>query len=708
MSELNWSKKLLSISFLLSGLLAVQLSTAQNLYGYHTSNAQEQEKVEAAFLDAVDYDAYREHLRQITREPHLAGTPANERVADYLVQVMEGAGMNVKRYPYDVYMSLDGGISSVGLVTPTRMPLNQQEDILAEDPFSDSASLLKGWNAYSGSGDVTAEVVYANYGTKEDFEKLAELNIDVTGKIVLARYGRNFRGYKAKFAQQSGAAGLLIFTDPGDSGYTKGLVYPKGVYYNESSIQRGSVLTLDYTGDPLTPFEPALPLEGKQKIKRMNPAEADLHSIPVLPLSYGSATEILSRMQGDVVPQGWQGGLPFTYRLEGGSELKVRMQVDQKRDFVRINNVVGTFKGTTYPDEWIILGCHYDAWAFGATDPNSGTAMLIGLSEALGELSKNGMAPKRSILIAHWDAEEHGVIGSSEWVEQLKDELGAKAVAYLNFDGGVSGKNLGGASSPTLKALMTESAKKIDYPYSDKTLYDQWRGDREEPAIGNLGGGSDHIGFYMHVGVPSLSGGAGGPTLYHTNYDSFHFYETFADPEFKMGGTVEKWAGLMALRMANADVIPYAVSRYAADLKEHVANAVKKVKKIRGDFAGFKKVDSALVELEMNSAKLDEILNGFLALENTAERKIKEINKQMIGLEKSFIDQKGMYYGSWYKSLYASTDPFSGYASWILPGIEYEVSLASIERLIEWDERYAAAITNLSDKIRNLSQYIDN
>ncbi|MDA8686482.1 M28 family peptidase [Robiginitalea sp.] len=708
MSELNWSKKLLSISFLLSGLLAGQLSTAQDIYGYRASNAEEQEKVETEFLNAVDYDAYREHLRQITQEPHLAGTPANERVADYLVRVMEGAGMSVKRYPYDVYMSLDGGTSSVELVTPTRMPLNQQENILEQDPFSDSASLLKGWNAYSGSGDVTAEVVYANYGTKEDFEKLAELNIDITGKIVLARYGGNFRGYKAKFAQQYGAAGLLIFTDPGDSGYAKGLVYPEGVYYNESAIQRGSVLTLDYTGDPLTPFEPALPLEGKQKIKRMNPAEADLHKIPVLPLPYGSASEILSRMQGGVVPAGWQGGLPFTYRLEGGSELKVRLQVDQKRDFVRINNVVGTFRGTTYPDEWIILGCHYDAWAFGATDPNSGTAMLIGLSEALGELSKNGMAPKRSILIAHWDAEEHGVIGSSEWVEQLKDELGAKAVAYLNFDGGVSGKNLGGASSPTLKTLMTESAKKVDYPYSDKTLYDQWRGDREEPAIGNLGGGSDHIGFYMHVGVPSLSGGAGGPTLYHTNYDSFHFYETFADPEFKMGGTVEKWAGLMALRMANADVIPYAVSRYAADLKEHFVNTVKKVKSIKADFNGFEQVDSALVQLEMNSARLDEALVKFLAIENNSDRKIKEINKQLIGLEKSFVDQKGMYYGSWYKSLYASTDPFSGYASWILPGIEYEVSLGSADRLAEWDLRYAAAIEKLANSIRILTQSIND
>lgn len=694
--------------FPLVGLLTVQFVGAQAFSGYSSTSTKEQEQYEAAFLNAVDYQKYKEHLRQITQEPHLAGTPANERVADYLVQVMEGAGMSVKRYPYDVYMSVDGGTSLVELVTPIRTPLNQQEDILEEDPFSDSASLLKGWNAYSGSGDVTAEVVYANYGTKEDFEKLAELNVPVKGKIVIARYGGNFRGYKAKFAQQYGAAGLIIFTDPGDSGYAKGLVYPDGVYYNSSAIQRGSVLTLDYTGDPLTPFEPALPLDGKQKIKRMNPAEADLHNIPVLPLPYASAKEILGKMKGQVVPKGWQGGLPFTYRIEGGEELKVRIMVDQKREYVRINNIVGSFAGSVYPDEWIILGCHYDAWAFGATDPNSGTAMLIALSEALGKLVKDGMPPKRSILIAHWDAEEHGVIGSSEWVEQMKDELGAKGVAYLNFDGGVSGKNLGGASSPTLKEIMTESAKKVNYPYSDKTLYEHWRGEKEQPAIGNLGGGSDHIGFYMHVGVPSLSGGAGGPTLYHTNYDSFHFYETFADPEFKMGGTVEKWAGLMALRMANADVIPYAVTRYAADLKEHFVNAVKKVKSIKADFKSFEKVDSALVQLEMNSERLDEALGKFLAQENNSERKIKEINRQLIGLEKSFIDQKGMYYGSWYKSLYASTDPFSGYASWILPGIEYEVSLGSADRLAEWDLRYAAAIEKLADNIRILTQSIND
>jgi N-acetylated-alpha-linked acidic dipeptidase len=463
---------------------------------------------------------------------------------------------------------------------------------------------------------------------------------------------------------------------------------------------------LDYQGDPLTPFEPALPLDGKKKVQRMDPSEATLHTIPVLPLPYGSAKEIIGNMKGKPVPQEWQGGLPYTYRLEGGEELTVRLYVDQPKEFVRVSNVVGTFKGTEYPDEWIILGCHYDAWAFGATDPNSGTAMLLSLSESIGKLVKSGNGPKRSILIAHWDAEEHGVIGSSEWVEQLKDELGAKAVAYLNFDGGVSGKNFGASSSPTLKNLVSEMAKKVDYPYSEKSLYDQWRGDKEEPTIGNLGGGSDHIGFYMHVGVPSLSGGAGGPTLYHTNYDSFHFYETFVDPEFKMGGTIEQWTGLMTLRMANAELIPYDVERYAVDLKGHFAKTVEKIKGFHAEFEGFDQVDQSIATLEKNTQLLDETLSNALSSGALSKKEIKDINKQLIALEKSFIDEKGMYYGSWFKSLYASTDPFSGYASWILPGLEYEISLKSTDRLEEWDQRYANAISSLANKVLTLAQSI--
>ena len=704
--KLNNSRKKCGYLIALVGLMSTSILSAQDWNGYTPSAMEKQAQTEATFLKSVDFPKFKEHLQKLTEKPHVAGTVANEEVARYMATVMENAGMEVDFYPYDIYMSTSGGRSSVELVTPYRRPLNQQENILDEDRFSSDPTLEKGWNAYSGSGDVTATVVYANYGTKEDFERLAELGIDVKGKIVIARYGRNFRGYKAKFAEQYGAAGLIMYTDPADSGYTKGLVYPEGYTYNESAIQRGSVLTLDYQGDPLTPFEPALPMDGKKKVKRMDPSEAALHTIPVLPLPYGSAAEIIGNMKGKPVPQEWQGGLPYTYRLEGGDELNVRLYVDQPKEFVRVSNVVGTFKGTEYPDEWIILGCHYDAWAFGATDPNSGTAMLLSLSESIGKLVKSGNGPKRSILIAHWDAEEHGVIGSSEWVEQLKDELGAKAVAYLNFDGGVSGKNFGASSSPTLKQLVSEMAKKVDYPYSEKSLYDQWRGDKEEPTIGNLGGGSDHIGFYMHVGVPSLSGGAGGPTLYHTNYDSFHFYETFVDPEFKMGGTIEQWTGLMTLRMANAELIPYDVERYAVDLKGHFAKAVEKIKGFYNEFEGFDQVDQSIVTLEENTKLLDDVLANALSSGALSKKHIKDINRQLIALEKSFIDEKGMYYGSWFKSLYASTDPFSGYASWILPGLEYEISLKSTDRIEEWDQRYAGAISSLADKVLVLAQSI--
>ena len=706
MIKLKNSRKNSRYLIAFAGLMLTSTLSAQDWNGYTPSSMEKQAQTEATFLKTVDFPKYREHLQKLTEKPHVAGTAANEEVAEYMATVMENAGMKVDFYPYDIYMSTSGGSSSVELVTPYRRPLNQQENILDEDRFSSDPTLEKGWNAYSGNGDVTAAVVYANYGTKEDFERLAEMGVDVKGKIVIARYGRNFRGYKAKFAEQYGAAGLIMYTDPADSGYTKGLVYPEGYTYNESAIQRGSVLTLDYQGDPLTPFEPALPLDGKKKVQRMDPSEAALHTIPVLPLPYGSAKEIIGNMKGKPVPQEWQGGLPYTYRLEGGDELTVRLYVDQPKEFVRVSNVVGTFKGTEYPDEWIILGCHYDAWAFGATDPNSGTAMLLSLSESIGKLVKSGNGPKRSILIAHWDAEEHGVIGSSEWVEQLKDELGAKAVAYLNFDGGVSGKNFGASSSPTLKNLVSEMAKKVDYPYSEKSLYDQWRGDKEEPTIGNLGGGSDHIGFYMHVGVPSLSGGAGGPTLYHTNYDSFHFYETFVDPEFKMGGTIEQWTGLMTLRMANAELIPYDVERYAVDLEGHFAKAVEKIKGFHAEFEGFDQVDQSIATLEKNTQLLDEALANALSSGALSKKEIKDINKQLIALEKSFIDEKGMYYGSWFKSLYASTDPFSGYASWILPGLEYEISLKSTDRLEEWDQRYASAISSLANKVLTLAQSI--
>ena len=694
-------------TFVIFALFILQFSVGQH-EGFSESEWESQLKLENIFSETIDNNSFKKHLKKLTERPHVVGSEANEEVIRYIGEVMKKAGLKVTNYPYDVYLPKNPGTSLIEIVTPNRDVLNQKEDIIENDPYTKDPELWKGWNAFSGSGDVTAEVVYANYGRKEDFETLKSLGIDVSGKIVIARYGGNFRGYKAKFAEANGASGLIIYTDPQDSGFTKGLVYPDGPYYNSSTIQRGSLLTTDFTGDPLTPFEPALPLDGKEKIERIDPKNAQLHSIPVSPIGYGEAEKILSQMNGDPVPQSWQGGLPFTYRLQGGSSLTVRLKVDQKIDFVRATNVIGMLKGTDAPDEWIILGCHLDSWGFGATDPSSGTAMLLSLSQTLGKLKDEGYSPKRSILIGHWDAEEHGVIGSTEWVEQMREELNAKGVIYMNFDGAVSGKGFGVSSAPTLKKLLVEASKDVKYPYTDQSLYDFWnKENKNEPPIGNLGGGSDHIAFYMHVGVPSLSGGAGGPNVYHSNYDSFRFYERFVDPEFQMGPMVEHIAGIMALRMANGDIIPYNLNRYASDLEIHFTNAENKINLYNDEFNGFTLSKEAIKSLEQTSDVLTQEIRKYLNTGSFSKKNLSSINKQLIDLEKSFISDKGMYFGSWYRSIYASSDPFSGYAAWILPGLEYEIALKSSDRLYEWDKRYSDAINSLNFKMSELINYLN-
>lgn len=691
------------MKYLVGLLLLISTSSFAQLAGFSGSSSEKQKQAESVFLSQQESERYKNHLKNLTKEPHIATSKANERVRDYMAEVMRKAGFQVEIFPYDIYLPVMPGSASAEIVEPIRIPLNNKEYIHKEDPYSNDPNLYFGYNAYTGTGDVTAEVVYANFGRKEDFEKLQAMGISVKGKIVLARYGGNFRGYKAKYAEAAGAAGLIIFTDPGDSGYSKGLVYPEGPMYNESDIQRGSLLTLDWTGDPLTPFEPALPLDGKRKIVRKKPEEVTgMHNIPVLPLPYGAAKEIFERMKGKPVPAGWQGGLPYTYRFEGGPELKVRVNVSQKREIQRVYDVVGTLPGTELPNEWIIAGAHYDAWGFGATDPNSGTAMLLALSESLGKLSQAGHKPKRTIKIAHWDAEEQGVLGSTEWVEQFRDELDAKGVAYFNADGAVSGKSFGGASSPSLKGLLIESTKVVPYPDSSKSVYEHWLGNRglKEPPLGNLGGGSDHIAFYTHVGIPSWGGGTGGPTIYHSNHDSFSFYERFADPSFKMGPLVEQVFGVMALRLANADVIPYNVARYGTDLRMHFEGLQKLTKaydKSENPFS-FEALIKAADELK----KAGEETEAALKTANDANKK--SINAELLSLERQWIDKQGMPYGSWYRSLYASPDPYSGYASWMLPAFQYEAANKSTANLKMWEQKYLQAISKLKAKMEAITK----
>jgi len=677
--------------------------------GFTEARAAQQLVCESRFLDLPRSDSFREHLRTITANPHPAGSEAQQRVGEYLAGAMERAGLEVERHPYDVYLPELTDDVEVHIVTPVSMQLSNREPALPEDRFSGHPDLLNGWNAYSGSGDVTAEVVYANFGRREDYLALDSMGVSVAGKVVIARYGGNFRGYKVLFAEERGAAGVVMFNDPGFSDID---AYPDGPMMNGQTIQRGSVLTLPWTGDPLTPFVPALPLDGDIQVERLDPSEVALHTIPVLPIGYEAATEILSRMTGRATPPGWSAGMELDYRLTGGPDLTVRVRVNQPRRLTRATNVVGTLRGSEFPDEWFILGAHYDPWGFGAIDPNGGTAMLLTLAEALGALARDeACRPRRSIMIAHWDAEEYGIIGSTEWVEHFREELEANAIAYINADGAVSGGRFGASSSPSLKGPIIEAVGRVGYPGADGTILDWWlestADEAEEPAMGNLGGGSDHVGFYTHAGVPSGALSSGNPGgVYHSNYDNFAWYERFGDTDFVFGPMVARADGILALRFANADVLPYDVARYASDTRTHVGtlNDVAEARGLRVDFSA---LAESTRELDEAAAELVAARDLWIASEDVDPAAAEAVNRALIGLEKAWLNDRGLQGRPWSRSIYVSPDPFSGYASWMLPGLRYELETDDRADLPGWERVYVAAVRDLATRMREVAAMIE-
>lgn len=671
------------------------------LTGFYDDHKPAQLELERKLLNMHKPEAYREHLYNLTQTPSFAGTPENRVVIDYIHNVMDQAGMSVQNYNYDVLLPKPGEVT-VSVMTPERIDLPNKEYEYKEDPYTSHPDLVHGWGAYSGSGNVTAEVVYANYGTKEDFERLSEMNVSVKGKVVIARYGGNFRGYKAKYAEEAGAAGLIIFTDPPSDQE----VYPDGIHADESAIQRGSFLTLDYYGDPLTPFEAALPLDDPNTPERLNREDVDFHTIPIAPIGYGAADEILTRMQGEEAPEEWQGEFDYSYRLTGGPDLTVNVDVDQPYEMSPISNVVGVIEGSEYPDEWIILGAHLDGWAFGTTDPNSGTAMLLTLAESLSELAEQGYQPKRSIMIGHWDAEEFMLIGSSEWVEHLEEELMAKSVLYLNADMSVTGPNFRASSSPSLKKPIIEAAKTVKHPDTGGSLYDFWSDNSDNsPSIGNLGGGSDHVGIYMRAGIPSAGVSISGSVpIYHTNFDTFWFYENHLDPSFTYGPALADVYGLIALRFANSQILPYDVSSYATDLENHMESITELTETELFEDSGLaEKLDEISAQIDQYEELLTRITEeGSLPTETQVD-----INQGLIQLERSFLNEEGLPFSPWLRSLYASSDPYSGYASWMLPAYRFAIEeerLNDEQLMSELHEAHLEALNRFSDTLENVLQ----
>src|SRR5690349_2590318 len=451
MSPTRRASTLLIISLFLFQPIAFAQSQ-QLIDGFNRESSDAERSFEEQFRAIPSPASARENLRRLTAEPHVAGTKEDYNTAIYVRDQMRSYGLNAELAEYQVWLNYPKTDPIVELVSPRRERLSVRESIISEDTTSANKKITPLFNGYAATGDVTAPLVYANYGLPPDYEALEKAGVDVKGKIVIVRYGNSFRGVKAKVAQDHGAVGCIIYSDPADDGYMQGDVYPKGPWRPVASGQRGSVQYLfDYPGDPLTPGRPAI--EG---VPRLKPEEAtDLTRIPVQPIAYDVARQIIAPLKGPVRPtRGFQGGLPFAYHVGGTNDVKLRLKTDMDYKNRKIWDVVTRIDGNEERDRWVVLGNHRDAWVFGAVDPNSGTSAMLEVGHGFGELLKQGWKPRRTIILCSWDAEEYGLIGSTEWAEEFAGELKDKAVAYLNLDVAVSGANFGASSVPSLWKLL--------------------------------------------------------------------------------------------------------------------------------------------------------------------------------------------------------------------------------------------------------------
>ncbi|MCZ6836172.1 MAG: M28 family peptidase [Planctomycetota bacterium] len=687
---------------LVFSLACTSLASAQSddtLRWWPPQDRPAQMAMESALSAVPTGPSLRTYHELFASEPHVAGTEGDLRNIERLTKAFVELGLEVHVHEFWAYLAYpeDAAVEVIGAgADGANLSLSLKERDLAEDSYDDDPALTIGWNAYSGSGDITASIVYVNYGTREDFQALAKLGIDLNGKILLARYGGNFRGYKAKFAEAAGAAGLIIFTDPKDSGFVKGDVYPEGGWANDSYIQRGSIKALDYSGDPLTPFEPAT-----EDARRRNINSVALPKIPVQPIGYGAAQEILSRMNGDPLPEEfkerWQGGLPMEYKLSGG-DLRVRLMVKQNRKVTRTANVLAELPGAIFPDEKIYIGCHHDAWCHGAGDPLAGTMLLYEAAKSFVQAMKDGHRPARTIVFANWGAEEFGIIGSTEYVEQYRDELTDQVIAYINLDAATMGPNFHSSASPSLKQLIMDVTKLVPQAGAEEgtKVFDAWRGEKDEPSIGNLGGGSDHIGFYCHLGIPSCGIGSGGApgTAYHSNYDNIAWYQKTVGEDYEPAIMLTRVVNRLAARLANAPILPLDMARYAKDGRTHLHDLAARAKKLEFE-ADLLQLQEWLVGLQVKSQSIQEQLLEAIGTNLIPPNFQKQVNQRLFRLEKCWLSDEGLPERPWYRNLYAATDPYSGYAAWMLPALRYAIEAKDEVLVREQIDQYRIALRRL-------------
>jgi N-acetylated-alpha-linked acidic dipeptidase len=636
----------------------------------------------------------------LARQPHVAGTPGDWKVIGDIEAAFREAGLDTTVHEFWPLLA-EPVDAALEIVSPERRALTLTERPVAGDPDSEKATFA--WNAYSGSGDVTAEVVYANYGTREDFARLKELGVDCTGKIVIARYGRNYRGFKAKFAQEAGAVGLVMFTDPADSGYMRGLTYPEGGYSNDCCTQRGSIVTLGYQGDPLTPG-----IEATKDAPRLNEDDIPLPKIPVQPIGYGAAGEILSLMRGEGVPDGWQGGLPHAYRLTGGPDLRVRLMVKQRRAIQHTANVIGVLPGERYPDEMVIVGCHHDAWGFGASDPTSGAIAMLEVARIVGDMARQGQRPARTLVFAAWGAEEFGIIGSTEWVEGNLERLVAGGVAYINLDMAAMGPQFGASVSPSLRDALAHATRAVPQARDhSRTVYDDWFARSPDPlapgrpSMGDIGGGSDHVGFLCHAGIASAGLGSGGSrgNSYHSAYDTLPWYWKTVGDDYEPAAMIAGVAGALALHLAHEGVIALNPPEYGRDAGRVLGAMADSAAKAAG--TAHESAVRVAIDRALDSARRCHDAGG-RALARARDKAelggpfAAEFNSAVLRCERVWLSEEGLPARPWFRNMYAATDEHSGYGAWTLPEIRKAMDDADGPGVVRAIERLAARLDRIT------------
>jgi N-acetylated-alpha-linked acidic dipeptidase len=646
---------------------AASLGAQQAMPGYTASNATRERTLEASAIARPSPALASAHSRQLSRETHVAGTPAQARTRDYVIEQMKKWGLETDVRAYDIWMPHPTSVQ-ISRVSPQPKALSLAEPPVAGDPTS------KLWqyptvNGYSGEGDVTADVIYVNYGLIEDYAQLDSMRVSVKGKIAIARYGRSFRGIKAREAEKNGAVGLLIYSDPQDDGFVVGDVYPEGPMRNSAGVQRGSILNPD--GDPSTPG-----YGSTAGVRRLTPEQMTISHIPVVPISYGNATELLKYVRGPQVPRGWQGGLSFRYHV-GPGPVRARVVVTDDRATKPLKPIYDTFgviRGSEFPNELVIIGGHRDGWGPGAADNVSGTVSVLEAARAIAEEVKAGARPKRTIIFATWDAEEWGLIGSTEFVEDDSLRLSRDAVAYLNQDVAAQGPRFGGGGSPSLRATLRDAARVVKDPDEKGSVYAEWRKasaipDTAEPAMGDPGGGSDFAGFYNHLGIPIAEWGFGGPGgVYHSQYDSYTWMTKFGDPGFTYHAAAARVGTAMLLRLANADVLPYDYAEYAKTMRRYVAPIDRAVTDRRWNVST-SALRAAIDKLEREGAAFNAARDSVLSASSPSIATLQRTNRALMLVERALIRPEGLRSRPWFRNLIYVADENNGYANMALPSV---------------------------------------